>query len=160
MRVFKTTLFAFLLIFFYQCKKDKKEEPIKNLLPNGKYILYLETNSQSHSSSNYYLKDNVFYVMRRYTTDTICFERKAGELFSNVNGGIELATLHFGDNPNPCVFENDSYGGDTMICHFSKITEATSNFGEKYIKGDYYFNLPSNIPYKIQIGIFTLGITK
>lgn len=158
MKVFKITLFAFLLLFFFQCKKDKKEESLKNLLPHGKYILYLETNSQSHSSSNYYLKDNVFYVMRRYTTDTICFERKAGELFSNDNGGIELATLHFGDNPNPCVFENDSYGGDTMICHFSNITEEIGNSGQKYLKGDYYILVNSGHPFSKVKGIFSLGV--
>ncbi len=157
MKDFKFLLLFSFLLFFFQCKKDKKSDVQANLLPNGKYILYLEEDSQSHSSCYYYLENDIFYVLRRYTQDTICLSRKAGELFLNTSGELVLTPLQMGISSNPCVFANDLYGGDTMVIHLSNITEATSNFGKKYIKGDYYNLVRSGLPFSISEGIFTLG---
>jgi hypothetical protein len=161
MKVSKILIFPFLFLLFSQCKKDKKEVVSANLLPDGKGTLYLETNSQSHSSERYYLKNNVLYTLRYNSSgnDTICFDREAGELFLNSEGTINISNLNFANSLSidPCSFENDLYGGDTMICHFTKITEATSSLGKKYIKGDFYYNTPSHIPYRRREGIFTFG---
>jgi hypothetical protein len=156
MRGSKLILIAILFCFF-QCKKDKKDELSTKLLPDGKYILYLETSPQGVGSTNYFLKDNVFYVMRRNTSDTICFDREAGQIFLNSLNKLDLAPLQFGESSNPCEFANDNYGGDTMIYHFYNIVEASNNLNKKYLKGDFYILINSGHPFSRVEGKFSLG---
>jgi hypothetical protein len=161
MKGIKQLLFLGLILIFTQCRKDDKIEPIVELLPNGKCKLYLETGPRSRGVVYYYLKNNFIYTIRRtsLTDDSICFGRIAGKLYLDEFKKMKISSLHLQDSyfSNPCAFENDNYGGDTLIVNFSNVRDTINSKGNSYLIGDFYYLLPSTEHVEKKQGTFFFG---
>jgi hypothetical protein len=147
-----------LVLIFTQCRKDNKIEPMINLLPNGKCKLYLETGPRSRGVVYYYIKNNFLYTIRSISLidDSICFTRVAGNLYLDGFNKLKISNLHLQDSyfSNPCAFENDNYGGDTLIVNFSNVRDTINSKGESYLVGDFYYLLPSTANIEKKQGTF------
>ena len=160
MKVFKLFTIIIFLFPFFQCKKDKKIETFEYLMENGRYSLKLNDQFGGDSYANYNLSENYFYAC--YNSLTCCKDRKAGTLFKNANGSINLASLQIKGltEASPCIFRNDSYGGDTMITKFNNVTTFIDKDSHVALKGDFVILMYNSYPAKELFGTFEMGLVK
>jgi hypothetical protein len=158
MRGIKQLLIFSLVFIFTQCRKDNKIEPMVDLMADGKCMLYMETGPRSRGVVYYHLKDNLIYTLTQITLtkDSICFGRIAGKLYLDEFNKLKISNLHFQDSytSNPCAFDNDNYGGDTLIVNFRNVKDTIDYYGNTFLIGDFYYLTPSTVPYEKKVGTF------
>ena len=160
MKAIKLIIFVSFILSFSQCKKEKKSEPKYSLLENGNYGFLLDFGNRSVASKQYYLKDNFFYPIGKSIDykDTTCFGRKAGDLIQVENNNIAIYPIQMiVSDFDPCYFYTDLIGGDTFVLHFINITQFTDQNSKKGLKGDFYYLVPSGLPYSKLEGNFLFG---
>ena len=74
------------------------------------------------------------------------------------NGNITLSPIQMiVRDSDPCYFYTDLIGGDTFVLHFFNITQFTDKNSKKGLKGDFYYLVPSGLPYPKLEGKFLFG---
>ncbi|MDP3927394.1 MAG: hypothetical protein Q8R57_00070 [Bacteroidota bacterium] len=153
MKAIKTILFLFVIFTFIQCNKDAEVEPIVRILPNGKYSF----SDGGGASLKFYLLDNFLYSYHTGENE-FCFEKPAGQIFK-IGDSVFLPTLFFHGyySNKKCMFSQEYFGGDTFVYHLSRIHYFQNNNSMNGLKGSYFYNVQSGLPFSKYEGTFILN---
>jgi hypothetical protein len=114
----KIVVIGLVLLAIFACKKEK-EETYKPLLRNGLYFFETyETPSVRNGYFYYLYKDDFFPIS--ITSDSICYDRKAGYV-SNNSSIISIPYLYRFYSNNICSFINDIDKGKTYIMYMDNL---------------------------------------
>ena len=164
MRILKVIAWVCMPLFFVQCHKDAKIEPIVRILPNGSCYILLNTGPRSNSSRHYYMKDNIIYPVLynsfKNEITSICFSKMAGYLYLDKYDSVRISPIKMKlSNGDPCSLMSDIHGEDTYELHLSNISSGISNIGSrKYFSGNFYYKIGPGNPHNKIDGTFTLSV--